>query len=596
MKIFSEPLSAETDPNANVTDFLERIAGAHPEHPLFSIQKGDQWEGLSAGDFHEEVKAIAKGVIGIGIKAGDKLGLLSRTRYEWTLLDFAMMYAGVISVPIYESSSSEQIKWVLSDSESVGCFFETKEHLASFESVKSGLKNVGHTWVIDDGDLESLKKEGESVTDEALEQRRSAANGDDLITIIYTSGTTGNPKGCELLHGGFVALCDNGAAELPYIVNKDSSTLLFLPLAHVLARFVSILCVSGGMTAGHLPDTKNVAAGLASFKPTFLLAVPRVFEKVYNGAQLKAETAGRGKIFNKAAETAIEYSEALQTKSGPSPLLKLKHKLFDKLVYGKLRDAMGGRVGYAISGGAPLGARLGHFYRGIGLVVLEGYGLTETYAPTTLGRGHKLKIGKVGYPLPGTSTAIADDGEVLLRGYNVFRGYWKNEKATKQALEDGWFHTGDIGELDEDGFLSITGRKKEILVTAGGKNVAPAALEDPLRAHPLIGQVVVIGDKQPFVSALISLDPEMLPVWTKGNGIEAAETINQAISNPKIIESIQTKIDQVNKKFSSAEQIKKFAFIASELTEESGHMTPSLKVKRERVLADFEEQVTEIYG
>jgi len=383
---------------------------------------------------------------------------------------------------------------------------------------------------------------------------------------------------------------------LPYIVNKDSSTLLFLPLAHVLARFVSILCVSGEMKVGHLPDTKNVAAGLASFRPTFLLAVPRVFEKVYNGAQLKAETGGKGKIFDKAAQTAIEYSEALDSKSGPSLGLKLKHKLFDRLVYSKLREAMGGRVKYAISGGAPLGARLGHFYRGIGLIVLEGYGLTETYAPATLGRGHKLKIGKVGYPLPGTSVAIADDGEVLLKGYNIFRGYWKNEEATKVALEDGWFHTGDIGELDEEGFLSITGRKKEILVTAGGKNVAPAALEDPLRAHPLIGQVVVIGDKQPFISALISLDPEMLPVWAKGNGIDSVDSIHEAIKHPKIREAVQARIDLVNKKFSSAEQIKKFAFIGSELTEASGHMTPSLKVKRERVLADFEEQVSEIYG
>jgi long-chain acyl-CoA synthetase len=596
MKTFSEPLAAESDENSNVTDFLERIAVEDPTHPLFSIQTGDNWSDISAAEFHQEVRAVAKGLIGLGVNAGDKLGLLSRTRYEWTLLDFAMMYAGAISVPIYESSSPEQIQWVLGDSEAIGCFFELPEHAKSFDSVSGNLKKVKHTWVIQNGDLDALKKHGEGVSDDQLEQRRSAAKLDDLITIIYTSGTTGNPKGCELLHRGFVELCNNGKAQLPYIINKESSTLLFLPLAHVLARFVSILCVSGGMKAGHLPDTKNVAAGLASFKPTFLLAVPRVFEKVYNGAQLKAETGGKGKIFDKAAQTAIEYSEALDSKSGPSVVLKLKHKLFDRLVFGKLRDAMGGRVKYAISGGAPLGARLGHFYRGIGLTVLEGYGLTETYAPATLGRGHKIKIGKVGYPLPGTSVAIAEDGEVLLKGYNIFRGYWKNEKATKEALADGWYHTGDIGELDDEGFLSITGRKKEILVTAGGKNVAPAALEDPLRAHPLIGQVVVIGDKQPFVSALISLDPEMLPVWAKGNGIESADTIHEALANPKIRQAIQLKIDQVNKKFSSAEQIKKFAFIGSELTEASGHMTPSLKVKRERVLADFEEQVTEIYG
>ncbi len=596
MKTFSEPLAAETDSNSNVTDFLERAVSNNPNHVLFAKQAGEQWSDVSTGQFHDEVKAIAKGLIAIGVKPGDAIGILSRTRYEWTVLDFALMYAGAISVPIYESSSPEQIKWVLGDSGSIGCFFEMPDHLENFNSVSSSLKRVKHTWVIENGDLEKLKQQGADISDQELEQRRSAANCDDLMTIIYTSGTTGNPKGCELLHRGFVELCNNGAAQMPYIVNKDSSTLLFLPLAHVLARFVSILCVSGEMKVGHLPDTKNVAAGLASFRPTFLLAVPRVFEKVYNGAQLKAETGGKGKIFDKAAQTAIEYSEALDSKSGPSLGLKLKHKLFDRLVYSKLREAMGGRVKYAISGGAPLGARLGHFYRGIGLIVLEGYGLTETYAPATLGRGHKLKIGKVGYPLPGTSVAIAADGEVLLKGYNIFRGYWKNEEATKVALEDGWFHTGDIGELDEEGFLSITGRKKEILVTAGGKNVAPAALEDPLRAHPLIGQVVVIGDKQPFISALISLDPEMLPVWAKGNGIDSVDSIHEAIKHPKIREAVQARIDLVNRKFSSAEQIKKFAFIGSELTEASGHMTPSLKVKRERVLADFEEQVSEIYG
>ena len=596
MKTHEEPLAAESDQDSNVTDFLERIALEDPNQNLFSIQSEDGWKDLTAKQFHEEVKAVAKGLIATGIKPGAGIGILSRTRYEWTLLDFAIWYAGAVSVPIYESSSPEQIKWVLGDSESVACFFEKPEHLASFESVQAALKNVKNTWVIENGDLEQLKTAGTEISDEELEDRRSAANLDTLATIIYTSGTTGNPKGCELLHRGFVELCNNGKAQLPYIVNKESSTLLFLPLAHVLARFVSILCVSGGMKVGHLPDTKNVAAGLASFKPTFLLAVPRVFEKVFNGAQLKAETGGKGKIFDRAAQAAIDFSTALDSEKGPSFGQKIQHKLFDRLVYSKLREAMGGRVEYAISGGAPLGARLGHFYRGIGLIVLEGYGLTETYAPATLGRAHKLKIGKVGYSLPGTAVGIADDGEVLLRGYNIFRGYWKNKKATDEALADGWFHTGDIGELDEDGFLSITGRKKEILVTAGGKNVAPAALEDPLRAHPLIGQVVVIGDKQPFVSALISIDPEMLPVWTKGQGIEGIETIHDAISNEKIEKAVQAKIDQVNKKFSSAEQIKKFAFIGSELTEASGHMTPSLKVKRERVLADFEEQVSEIYG
>jgi long-chain acyl-CoA synthetase len=384
--------------------------------------------------------------------------------------------------------------------------------------------------------------------------------------------------------------------ELPQVVKEGNATLLFLPLAHVYARFISILCVHGGIRVGHQPDTKSVAAGMQSFRPNFLLAVPRVFEKVYNSAEQKAEAGGKGKIFRKAVQVAIDYSRGLDTKKGPSLALKIQHKLFDALVYKKLRAAMGGNVEYAVSGGAPLGERLGHFFRSIGLIVLEGYGLTETSAPAMIGRPDDAQIGKVGRVLPGCAVKIADDGEILLKGSNVLRGYWKNPEATAAAIQDGWFRTGDIGSLDDQGFISITGRKKELIVTSGGKNVAPTALEDPLRASPIIGQAVVIGDQRPFVAVLISLDPEMLPVWLGNNGQKSDLSLSQAAKNPVVLAELQRKIDEVNATVSNAEGIKKFAVIESELSEESGHLTPSLKIKREIVARDFAPIIDEIYG
>lgn len=596
MNSYDSPVHVVSDPETNLTDLLEHQAANNPAGVLFAKQAGELWQDVTVSQFHQQVMAVAKGIIASGIKPGQAIAILSRTRYEWTLIDFAIWYAGAVSVPIYESSAPAQIEWILSDSEAVAIFIENEEHQSRLRQISDNTPDLKTIWELDSEDLRNLEKSGREVEDAELEQRRNAAVMEDLATIIYTSGTTGNPKGCELQHRGFIELCKNGQVELPEIVNSESSTLLFLPLAHVLGRFVSILCVFGGMKVGHLPDSRDVAKAMPTFQPTFLLAVPRVFEKVYNNAELKAEAAGKGKIFRRAADTAIAYSKAMDSPGGPSLGLKIGYQLFDRLVYGKLRAALGGRVRYAISGGAPLGARLGHFFRGVGLVVLEGYGLTETYAPATLGRVTSVKIGKVGYPIPGSGVKIADDGEVLLRGYNIMRGYWKNQQATAETLVDGWLKTGDLGELDEDGFLSITGRKKEILVTAGGKNVAPAALEDPLRAHPLIGQAVVIGDQKPFVGALISIDPEMLPVWAKSHGVETELSMEQALLHPKIIAEVQTRIDFVNQSFSQAEQIKKFAFMAAELTEASGHLTPSLKVKRERVLADYDAQVREIYG
>lgn len=596
MQSYDVPPIVVSDATENITDLLANRVKLTPSLNLFSIEtKPGVWLDLTAKQFEDKVIAVAKGLVAAGIQPGQSVAIMSRTRFEWALIDFAIWYAGGVSAPIYESSAPSQIEWILSDADCVGLFVENDEHHSRFEEIKNSAPLCRQVWNIEGGAIDQLEKIGKEITSETIETRRKSSGLNDLATIIYTSGTTGKPKGCELLHRGFVELSKNATLELPEVVNPANSTLLFLPLAHVFARFISVLCVHGGVKVGHQADTKNVAPAMQSFKPDFLLAVPRVFEKVYNSAEQKAEAGGKGKIFRKAANTAIAYSKALDTAAGPSLGLKLQHAIFDRLVYKKLRAAMGGKVRYAVSGGGPLGARLGHFYRAIGLTVLEGYGLTETTAPASIGRPNNLRIGKVGLMLPGTGIKIAADGEILLRGNNILRGYWRNEAATAAAFDGEWFKSGDIGEIDDDGFISITGRKKELIVTAGGKNVAPAALEDPLRANPLVGQAIVIGDQRPFVSALVSLDPEMLPIWLGNNGLDKGLTLAQAAKEPKVLAEIQVAVDRVNKDFSRAESIRKFTVIGKELTEESGHLTPSLKIRREVVLRDFAPAVEELY-
>jgi long-chain acyl-CoA synthetase len=520
---------------------------------------------------------------------------MSRTRYEWTLTDIAIWFAGAVTVPIYETSSADQVEWVLGDSGAVVVVVESAAHAATVESVRDKLPSLRHVWQIEAGDLDTVTDQGSSVDDALIEERRSAAGLDDLATIIYTSGTTGRPKGCELTHGNFVVLTENTTARLrPVVSAEGASTLLFLPLAHVFARYVQMLCVSANTTMGHSPDIKTLVADLASFQPTFILAVPRVFEKIYNSAEQKAEAAGKGSIFHKAADTAIEWSRAQDTGSAGLGL-RLRHALFNRLVYPKLRAALGGRAEYAVSGGAPLGERLGHFFRGIGLKVLEGYGLTETTAPACVNVPEKTKIGTVGPQLPGNSVRIGDDGEILLKGPHVFRAYWNNPKATAEAVVDGWFHTGDLGSLDEDGYLSITGRKKEILVTAGGKNVAPAVLEDRLRAHPLVSQCIVVGDAKPFIAALITLDEEMLPAWLSNNGLEPMD-VKAAAGNEVVLAALQSAVDEANKAVSKAESIRKFEVLTTDFTIESGHLTPSLKLKRNVVMDEYKDEVERLYA
>jgi long-chain acyl-CoA synthetase len=590
------PLAVQPDPDANITDLLVARVAQTPDNALFAVPAADGgWTDVTAAQFHEQVVALAKGFVAAGVKPGEKIGFMCKVRYEWTLVDFAMAYAGAIIVPIYETSSPSQIQYILSDSGATAIIVETAEHFTRFDEIRGDSPQVDKVWQMHLGDLEKLAGSGGKVTDADLEKRRSTAKGKDMATLIYTSGSTGTPKGCILTHSNFVDLSRNAAVAMDEVVNTPgASTLLFITTAHVFARFISILSVHAGVKVGHQPDTKKLVESLGSFKPTFLLAVPRVFEKVYNSAEAKAIAGGKGNIFHKAVETAIEHSKAID--AGKIPLgLKLKFALFNKLVYGKLKAVMGGNVKYAVSGGAPLGPRLGHFYRSLDVKILEGYGLTETSAPATVNRADKFKIGTVGPALPGNGIKIAEDGEVLVKGIAVFAGYWKNEKATKETFDGEWFKTGDIGEMDDDGYLKITGRKKEIIVTSAGKNVSPALLEDPIRSHPIIGQVVVVGDQRPFISALITLDSEMLPQWLTSNGESATMSLDEAATNPKVIAEVQKAVDAANARVSRAESIRKFTILATEFTEGSGHLTPKMSIKRGPIMKDFGTHVDAMY-
>jgi long-chain acyl-CoA synthetase len=591
------PALVQPPTTGNVTDILERIVAKNPQHPLARIPEGTEWLTVTATQFHNLVKSVAKGLIADGISTGDRVAIFSRTRYEWTVADFAIWYAGGIPVPIYETSSPEQVKWIMSDANVVATFFEASRTTYAYKDIAASVPQMTRSYVFAENAFNELGAKGANISDADLEKRRTHNSPEDPATIIYTSGTTGQPKGCVLTHSNMFAEVDNLVEGIPEIFKaKDASTLIFLPLAHVFGRLIQVAMIRGQVTIGHCPNPVSLLRDLESFKPSFLLAVPRVFEKVFNGAGAKAHAASpvKGKIFDKAAATAIAYSEALDH-GRPGIGLTISHKLYDALVYKKLRNAMGGRVTHAISGGASLGARLGHFYRGLGLMVLEGYGLTETTAGSTLNVPSALKIGSVGQPVFGTSIKIASDGEVLINGPHVFKGYWNNELATKEAFtQDGWFHSGDIGELDEDGFLRITGRKKEIIVTAGGKNVAPAVLEDRLRSHPIISQCVVVGDSRPYIGALITLDQEALPTILAANGIAEAP-IEKLVDDPAIRALVQTAVNNANEAISLSEAIKKFKILPIDLTIDNGYLTPKMSIRRHVVTSDFANEIDGLY-
>jgi len=579
----------------NLTNLIAERAWFEPERIIMSRPLGEGWQPVTAREVEEEIRATAKGLIASGVQIGDRVAIMARTRYEWTILDFATWFAGAVVVPIYDTSSAEQIDWILNDSHSVAIIVETPALAELVKTVQPS--HTRHMWTMTEDVLTVLREAGKHIGDDEIDRRRNATTPASLATLIYTSGTTGKPKGVQLTHSNFLSECGNvvqGASEL--FLKPGGSTLLFLPVAHVFGRMVQIGSISAGLHMAHCSDpVGRLPMDLASFKPTFVLAVPRIFEKIYNGAEAKAEAAGKGDIFRKAAAVAIAYSEALDKKK-VSPILKLKHGLFDKLVYSKIRAGMGGRVEAAISGGAPLGARLGHFYRGAGVTVLEGYGLTETTAGATLNLIGAQRVGSVGRPIPGTSVKIAEDGEVLLRGPIVMEGYWQNQAANDEVFDsERWFKSGDLGKLDEDGFLYIVGRKKELIVTAGGKNVAPAVLEDRLRAHPLVSQCMVVGDNQPFIAALVTLDPDALKGWVANNKKDGA-SINDLVNDPDLIAVIQTAVDEANKAVSKAESIRKFTLLTTDFTIAGGHLTAKLSVKRHVVAKEFAKEIDALFA
>ena len=598
MHEYGVPPLARVTESENVAAAVFRRADADPAAVALRRRVPDAgWRDVTAGEFRAEVAALALGLIAAGIAPGDRVALVSRTRYEWTLADYAAWAAGAVTVPVYETSSAEQVEWILGDSATRAVFAETDAHEKLIASVRASLPDLQHVWRIDD--LDAVARGGRAVRADALAQRLATTTAADLATIVYTSGTTGRPKGCELSHGCLLADVRNAVAVLPELFEQPgASTLLFLPLAHVFARIIQIGMLDAGAVLGHWPDPDTLADGLAEFRPTFVLAVPRVFEKIYYRAQRQAGASRAGGwIFAAAARAAVEWSEALAARRAAGPFRAARHAAFEMLVYRRLRGAAGGRVGYAISGGGPLNERLGHFFRGAGITVLEGYGLTEVAGAATVNRPASNTIGTVGPPLPGVAIRVADDGEILIRGETVFRGYWRNADATRDVLDsDGWLHTGDLGALDDRGMLRVTGRRKELIVTAGGMNVAPAVLEERIRAHPLISHCLVVGDGRPYIGCLITLDQEEFEHWKLQHGRPAGARAEDLASDSDLLADIQQAVDEANRAVSRAESVRRFRILPGDFTEAAGYLTPSDKVRRSVVARDFAAEIEALYA
>ncbi|KUI01393.1 long-chain fatty acid--CoA ligase [Mycolicibacterium acapulense] len=599
MREFSVPASFTVEEHDNVVTAVFDHERDDPDHVIFQRLVEGSWTDVTCRQAADQIRSAALGLIARGVQPGDRVALLSATRYEWPILDFAILATGALTVPIYETSSPEQVKFVLSDSESVLLIVETDAHADRIEHLKDelpGLRDVLRIESAGTSALDELAEAGKSVDAKQLDDRMAGLAAADPATLIYTSGTTGQPKGCQLTHSNLVYEIRGSKECFPTLLAKGERMLVFLPLAHVLARAITLAALANKVTLGFTSDIKNLVATFAVFKPTVVVSVPRVFEKVYNTAEQNAHNDGKGRIFEMAVNTAIEWSKSLDT-GRAGLLLRAKHAVFDRLVYGKLRAALGGDCRAAISGGAPLGARLGHFYRGVGLTIYEGYGLTETSAAITVNRIGNVKVGSVGTPLPGNSMRINDDDELLVRGGVVFNGYWKNEEETKAVFSsDGWFHTGDLGAIDDDGFLTIIGRKKEIIVTAGGKNVAPAILEDRLRAHPLISQAMAVGDAKPFVGALITIDPEAIEGWKERNSKNADASVGDLATDPDLVAEIDLAVKDANQAVSKAEGIRKFRILPVDFTEDSGELTPTMKVKRKVVAEKFASDIEALYS
>jgi len=594
---YSVPATFTVGEHDNIVSSVFSHVRDDPDHVIFQRLVDGAWTDVTCIQAANQIRSAALGLIAEGVKPGDRVAVLSATRYEWPILDFAILAAGAVTVPIYETSSAEQVRFVLQDSGAVLIFAETDAHADKIEHLEHELPELRKLHRIEGSGtpaLDALAEAGKSVDPKELDDRLAGILSGDPATLIYTSGTTGRPKGCQLTHSNLLYEIRGAKVCFPTLLAKGERMLVFLPLAHVLARAITVACFANKVTVGFTSDIKNLVPTFGVFKPTLVVSVPRVFEKVYNTAEQNARNDGKGRIFELAANTAIEYSQAHDS-GGPGLLLRAKHAVFDRLVYGKLRAALGGNCRGAISGGAPLGARLGHFYRGVGLTIYEGYGLTETSAAITVNRIDDVKVGSVGKLLPGNSMRLNDDDELLVEGGVVFGGYWYNDEETKAVFSDGWFHTGDLGAIDDDGFLTIIGRKKEIIVTAGGKNVAPAILEDRLRAHPLISQAMAVGDAKPFIAALITIDPEAFGGWKQRNGKDANATVADLATDPDLMAEVELAIKDANQAVSKAEAIRRFRILPVDFTEDTGELTPTLKVKRKVVAQKFASDIEALY-
>ncbi|WP_307709327.1 long-chain fatty acid--CoA ligase [Streptomyces sp. V1I6] len=578
-----------------------------PDHVALGRKDSEgRWQDVTSAQFRDEVLALAKGLLAHGVRFGDRVALMSRTRYEWTLFDFALWTVGAQSVPLYPTSSAEQVFWMLHDSEVSACMVEYEDHAMTIGSVIDRLPLMKRLWQLDAGAVEELVAAGAHIDDDVVHRHRRAVTPDSVATIIYTSGTTGRPKGCVITHSNFMFEADTMTARWEPVFHSkpgdEASTLLFLPLSHVFGRMVEVAAIRGRVKLGHQPvlQASALLPDLAAFRPSFILAVPYIFEKVFNAARRKAESAGKVGAFDKAVEVAVKYAEALEHRAfglgpGPSAGLRMQHQLFEKLVYGKVRDAMGGRVRHAMSGGSGMDRRLGLFFEGAGVTIFEGYGLTESTAAATANPPERTRYGTVGLPIPGTTVHIAEDGEVWLHGGNIFQGYLGDPKATDAVLHDGWLATGDLGALDEDGYLTITGRKKEILVTSAGKSVSPTGLEERVRAHPLVAQCIVVGNDRPYIAALVTLDQEAVEHWLAIQGrppLPPAEMVR----DPDLEMEIRRAVVAANTLVSKSESIRTFRILAHPFSEEHGLLTPSLKLKRKAIENAYSAEVDALYG
>lgn len=598
MREFTGPGAVKIADDDNVVAALFERAGREPHAEAFAVREGNTFRPITLEDFVADVRGLAAGLLGLGLDPGTRVCLFSKTRYEFTLLDYAILAAGCVTVPIYESDSADQVKWVAGNSGAAVIFIEDAALKKQFDSVAAELPECKHVFVIQNGDLDELRAHGQAVEPGDLDRRAGSITHDHLATLVYTSGTTGQPKGCMLTHGNLIFEVRQLGSIGRELFQERGTTLMFLPLAHILARVVQFGCVLLGVQVGYATGIGNLTEELPMFAPTWVFSVPRVFEKIYNGAEKKAGGGIKGKLFHQAVHAAVRSSR--QREAGKvSALTKAQYAVYDKLVLSKIRAATGGKLRWAISGGAPLGERLGHFFNGLGMTVLEGYGLTETTAGATVNVPDFLRIGTVGRPIPGVAIRIEEDGEVLIKGGVVFKGYWANDDATAATMRDGWLATGDLGSLDDAGFLRITGRKKDLIITAGGKNVQPAELEDAVQSNPLVSQCVVVGDARPFIAALVTLDPDELPGWAGRQGkpvLPADELMAALAEDPDLRAAIQPSIDEANQHVSRAESIREFRVLPRELTIEGGELTPTLKVKRNVVLKEFAGVIDGIYG